>query len=157
MYLKALEAEEEGDVAKAFSLFLQGALLGDDGAQNAVGLAYDSGSGVEKDKKKAISWFKKAWRTGRQSYLCGNIALTYAELGNQRQAVYWWRKAVAQDDGDAALALAKFYMKSKPQKATDKVLSLLRMAVDCEESLEISPAAKEEAQESLDELTSQGR
>lgn len=153
LYFEALKVEESGDKVRAFSLFMQAATLGDDASQNAVGLAYDSGAGVDKDKDKAIAWFKKAWRTGNQPFYCENIALTYAETGRHRRAVYWWRKAIARGDGDAALALAKLLMKSNRRDVANQVLELLSMAADCQEYLDITPAGKEEASELLDRLS----
>ena len=150
MYLEGLSAEEEGDFDKAMQLFLRGAAHGDDNPMNAIGLLYDSGKGVEQDKVKAIEWFKKAYRPKKQICFCGNIALTYAEIGNRRQAIHWWQKAVAHKDGEAALDLAKYLMKSK------QVLDLLQIAADCEAPLDISPAGKEQAEDLLAILTSKG-
>jgi TPR repeat protein len=156
LYLEALEVEANGDVVTALTMFMEGAALGDGGAMNAVGLAYDSGAGVEKNKETAIVWFKKAWRTEKQSYLCINIALTYAQLGRHRPAMYWWRKALATGDGTAALSLAKYLMKSKGRKPRHRTLELLRMAATCHAPLDISPADKEEAQKLLKRFTAKG-
>jgi TPR repeat protein len=155
LYFKALKIEEDGNEVEAFRLFMQGAALGDDGAINAVGLAYDSGAGVEKDKGKAIAWYKKAWRTGKQVGYCENVALTYAEIGRHRRALYWWRKAVAIGSGGAALSLAKFLLKSKRREGFTQALDLLRMALTCEESWQICLDEKEEAQQLLDKLTAE--
>lgn len=128
--------------------------MGDDGAQNAIGLAYDSGSGVEQDKKKAIVWFKKAWKTGKQTGYCLNVALTYIEIGKRQRAMYWWRKAIASGDGSAALSLAKFLLETNKPKVSNRVLDLLKQAAESQESWQISPDEKEEAQELLDHLIS---
>lgn len=105
LYLKALKIEENGDFEKALRLFRQGAALGDAGAQNAVGLAYDSGQGVKKDKAEALKWFNKAHKSDGHTNYCGNVALSYAEMGQRRQAMHWWKKAIANGDGEAALGL----------------------------------------------------
>lgn len=154
LYFRALEVEESGDVAEALRLFRQGAALGDSGAQNAIGLAYDSGVNVEQDKDEAIAWFKKAWRTDKQSCYCSNIALTYAETGRRRQAMYWWQKAIELRDGDSALSLAKFLLKEKPVPVPNRIVDLLKVAAACEESLEITPDGKEQAEELLEMFTS---
>ncbi len=154
LYFKALELEEKGNYVEAFDLFMKGASLGDDGAQNAVGLAYDSGSGVEKNKEKALYWFKKAWRSDRKSYKCLNIALTYAEIGRRRQALYWWKKAISLGDGSAALALAKFLMSSDQRRSLNRAIDLLQMAVKSEDPWRISFEEREEARELLHSLKS---
>lgn len=154
LFFKALDLEKAGDALGSFKLFMQGSALGDDGAQNAVGLAYDSGAGVKKDKDKAIAWFKKAWRTGKQTGYCLNVALTYIEVGRRRQAMYWWQKAIALGDGSAALSLAKFLLKSERRAASNRILGLLRMAAECQKPWQISPDEREEAQQLLDKLTS---
>lgn len=153
-YFKALDLEKNGDLAGAFSLFMQGASLGDDGAQNAVGLSYDTGSGVEKDKDKAIAWFKKAWRTSKYTGYCLNVALTYAEIGRRRRAMYWWHKAIAKGDGSAALSLAKFLLESNRHQTSNRILGLLKMAAECQEPWQISPDEREEAQKLLEDLIS---
>ena len=150
LYFEGLKAEEEGEFDKAMQLFLRGAANGDDSAMNAIGLFYDCGKGVEQDKSKAIEWFKKAYRNKKQIYFCGNIALTYAEIGNRRQAIHWWQKAVSHKDGEAALDLAKYLMKSK------QVLDLLQMAANCEAPLDISPSGKEQTEDLLAILTRKG-
>lgn len=147
LYLEALKKQEEGDFMEALRLFRQGDALGDAGAQNAVGRAYDSGQGVEKDKNKALEWFKKAHKTDGHTNYCGNIALTYAEMGQRRQAIYWWKKAIANGDGGAAMELVKYLVTS------DQVLELLEMAAACEAPLHICPLDKEEAEDLLAILT----
>lgn len=147
LYFKALKVQEDGDLEAAFRLFMQGALLGDDAAQNAVGNAYSSGEGVEKDEKNGIKWYKKAHQTGKQPGCLANIAVTYAQMGRRAQAIRWWRKAVALGDGDSAMTLALYLMKSV------EVLELVKMAASCEENWQISPLGKEEAEDLLAMLT----
>ena len=149
MYFKALELDKEGDVAQALNLFRQGAELGDAGAQNCIGIAYDSGRGVEQNKQKAIEWFKRAWRNSKEPGYCVNVALTYEEVGKPRQALYWWRKAVASGDRTAALGFAKFLMKKNRSRFSEQIFDLLTSAAQGEEYMEISPNDKEEAQKLL--------
>lgn len=147
LYLKALKVQESGDFKEAFRLFMQGAALGYDAAQNAIGNAYSAGEGVEKDKNKALEWYKKAHKADGHTNFCGNIALTYAETGRRRQAIYWWRKAIANGDGEAAMSLALYLISS------EQVLELVKMAANCEAPLHISPLSKEEAEDLLAILT----
>ncbi len=147
LYFRAMELSDSGDFAASFPLFLQLALQGYGAAQNALALAYDRGEGVEKDKLTALKWFKKAHRTDGHTNYCGNIALTYAEIGKRRQAIYWWKKAIANGDRSDALEMAMFLIKS------DEVLEFLKFAAAGEAPTNISPAGKEEAEVLLAILT----
>lgn len=150
LYFKGLEAEANHEFTKAFELFMQGVALGDSSAQHALGCAYDSGKGVAQDKRTAIMWFKKAWRTSGDSVHINAIALTYIELGQPRQAIYWWNKAIALGDGSCALAFAKYLLEADPQASHSQILSLLQMAVALQPPISISKEEQEEAQELLD-------
>lgn len=147
LYFKAMEISDSGDVDAAFPLFMQCALNGDAGAQNAVDNAYASGQGVAKNQIKALEWHKKAHKTDGHTNFCGNIALAYAEMGKRRQAIYWWRKAIANGDGGAAMDLARYLVTS------DEALELLKMAANCNAPLHISPLDKEEVEDMLAILT----
>lgn len=145
MFDTALEKYEQEDFAGAFDLFLDAANLGDDGAQNYVGYMYDQGVGRDKDKQKALYWYKRAFRRSKHPAWAGNIALSYAEQGQSRRAIYWWRKAISLGDGDAALELAKFLIKAGRGKASNQVGDLLKAAAKCHAGLEITPDGQEEA------------
>ena len=117
---------EKGQKKKALALFLQAALLGNPSAQHNVGYFYDVGVGTKPDSKKALYWYKKAWRGNGQTDSCINIAHLYASRKNSRNAVLWWYKAIKQGDGDAALDLAKFYLGKGGKRNKAKALALLR-------------------------------
>jgi len=149
LYFKALDLQDKGAFAEAFILLMKGSSLGDAGAQHAVGLAYDQCLGVEQDKREAIRWFKKALRTGKQTFECVAIALTYIELGQRRRAIYWWRKAVELGDGSGALSFAKFLIKANRGKFDSQIINLLKIAANSQESWQISLDEKEEAEKLL--------
>ena len=154
LYFKALKLEEDGDVDAAFRLYMQCALAGEDGAQNAVGYAYDKGAGVKQDKEKAIFWYKKAWRTSHTSAWAVNTAITYAELGRRRPALYWWKKAMEVGGAGAALSLAKFLLNSQTRRDLTRIIDLVKMAAEGEARVDVSEDEKEEAQELLEKLSS---
>ena len=91
----ASEAEDSGRVQEARKLYLRAANLGDCGAQNNLGNLYSGIPGIRVNRKRALYWFKKSWRTGNESHACMNIASTYADMGDDRQARKWWRVAAA--------------------------------------------------------------
>lgn len=60
-------AEPAVDVqARIFNYFLERAEKGDASAQFIVGFRYESGSGAERDMKKAMSWYAKAASQGHE-------------------------------------------------------------------------------------------
>jgi TPR repeat protein len=139
---------EEGSIAwdagksrQAFALFLQAAELGDPGAQLNVGHFYETGESVRKDIAKALYWYKSAWRHGRQTGACSNIAQLHASAGRKRLAMSWWKKAVDRGDGDAALDLAKFLLRGN-KRTEIRATNLLNVAT---KSKRISPVGIGEA------------
>ncbi len=90
-------------------------------------------------------------RAGR-TYYCVGIALTYAEMGQRRRAMYWWQKPVVLGDGSAALSLAKFLIGTDKPKVSKRVIGLLKQAAASEEYVQITVDEKEEAEELLEKL-----
>lgn len=154
LYLKAMEAYEAEQFTEALHLFTQGADLGYAESQNMLGIMYNAGRGVEVNLDESLRWFKRAWRTERSTSFCMSIAVIYASVGRRRQALYWWKKAVAQDDCEAVLGLAKFLLETNRRKSIEQAVNLLRRAAACQEFSEISPASREEAQALLEEHSS---
>ena len=152
LYFAALRAEEEGDSEKALEMFHRGAALGDDSACNAIGLAYDAGNGVERNKERAIEWFKRAYNDGENISYCANIALTYAEIGQLEFADEWWNRAMESDDKSASLGYAKFLLKHGRYQSWQQIMDLLEVAATATARLEISEAEKEAARKLLNDL-----
>ncbi len=87
--MKNLRLAEEGDMA----------------AQFEMGMAYDCGTGVEKDPAKALDWYRKAAAQGK-GYAMIQIAHHY-EAGsgvekNIATAAEWFKKAQTTREGSAA-------------------------------------------------------
>lgn len=128
LLLKALKLSDAGQHKAAFRLFFDGAQRGDPMAQASTGVCFDSGEGVAKDLTQALYWYKRAWKNGAGTDVCMNVASLYASLNNRRQAVHWWRKAVALGDGDAALELADYLTAQQPRGWESDVKDLVRRA-----------------------------
>ncbi len=152
IYLEADEKEDAGDLVGAFDLFMQGARLGDADCQNRLGIIYGAGLGVGKSFSKAMYWHQRAWTTSRQSYLCSGIAVTYAQAGNQKQAEFWWHKALAQGDSSTALPLAKLLLKTRRRHDIARAIALLKFTVSRSVWKQISLADWEEARDLLLQL-----
>lgn len=153
LYLEADAKWDKGDYKAAFRLFMQGALAGDRHAMNRIGGMYGAGEGVEQDAVKALDWHKQAWRKCKDIYLCMNIAVSYAQLGQRRRTLYWWKKAAASGDGSAMLGLAKFLLETRRARKSQRVIELLQRALACHEWEEISVYEHEEAEALLAQMT----
>lgn len=84
---------------KAAEWYRRSAEHGYGDAQNTLGVILGDGHGVEKNVRGALLWLKRAFRGGDSSSAASNVAVTYRENGNLRQAVRWFRKVdVSRDD-----------------------------------------------------------
>ena len=148
LFLEAERYEEVGDFRNAFKCLLAAAQLGDAGGQLNLGNFYASGKGVRRNLERAAHWYKKAYKNG---YSTGalNLAIDRRNEGRVRSAVIWFKKAIAMNDGDACIALAKIYnARDGGQKAAGDLLRrALRLSRDY-----ISDDAKEKAESLLKEM-----
>ncbi len=88
------------------------ARAGDATAQVDVGYAYETGDGVAKDLKKAVSWYRKSADQGHKIGQC-NLGICYENgIGvekNPFQAFYWYKKAAEQGYRNAQANLGTCY------------------------------------------------
>lgn len=133
VFAQASQAVDSKDYPLAFRLFNELAHQQYIPAFKNLGLLYENGTGTIVDLRKALYWYKRGWRIAQDTGSCLNIADLYAKQGNQRQATYWWNRAIAVGDGEAALEYAKFILKQRGQdneRARQKVLHFLNMALE---------------------------
>ena len=95
-------------VVKAAHWFQRAAEHGYAPAQNNWGILLGNGDGVRKNVAEALLWLRKAFRAG-DGYAAQNIAVTYRENGDLRNAFKWFRKAADAGDGDALIQLGIHY------------------------------------------------
>jgi TPR repeat protein len=153
LFLEAERYEETGDFKSAFKSLLAGALLGDSGCQSNLGNFYASGKGTRRSLEKAAFWYKRAYRNGA-GYAASNLAIDRRNAGNIRSAVVWFKRAIAQKDGDACILLAKIY---KARKGGHKAaVALLRQSLRMKRNY-MTESGREEAESLLKELTDSGR
>lgn len=110
LFSQAELAEEIGDLNAAFDLLSRSARLGDIGAQVNLGNFYASGKGTEESFEKAARWYTRAYRNGSSSG-ANNLAIDLRNQGRTKEAIMWFKRAVALRDGDAAVELAKLLKK----------------------------------------------
>jgi TPR repeat protein len=127
-FFAANDAWDAGAHKKALSLFLKAAAAGETHALNSVGYFLDHGIGVQRNPAAARTWYRKAARAGDVAG-CANLAICYRDEGNFRWARYWFERAYAQGDGDAALELGRLFLWEGPNRNDHKVVHYLTQAV----------------------------
>src|SRR5262249_22435981 len=127
LFDKGLRAWDKGKSRQALDLFLEAANLSDSGAQLNLGHFYETGESCRKSVAKALYWYKRAWRQGRQTSACSNVAQLYADTGRKRAATLWWGKAIDHGDGEAALDYARFLLRNKARE--NRIIRLLKFAI----------------------------
>ena len=144
----ANDAWDAGAHKKALSLFLKAAVAGETHALNSVGYLLDHGVGVKQDSTAARQWYRKAARAGDIAG-CANLAICYRDEGNFRWARYWFERAYAAGDGDAALELGRLFLWEGPHKNHRKVVDYLTKAMAAPQ---VTPNGREEAGKLLKSL-----
>jgi TPR repeat protein len=148
LLVEAERYEEAGDFKRAFRCYFASAQLGDSSGQINLGNYYANGTGVRKSIEEAARWYKKAYRAGER---CGalNLAIDRRNAGRARSAVIWFKKAIAMNDGEACIELAKIYaaMESKQGSAIELLEQALLMS-----PTDISDSGREEAESLLREI-----
>ncbi|MGO8718949.1 MAG: tetratricopeptide repeat protein [Acidobacteriaceae bacterium] len=104
--------EERGDFRGAFRSLLIAAKKGDILSQLSLGNYYAFGRGVRKDLRESARWHKRVYRNGGLDGAL-NLSVNLEKQGNTRGAIAWLKRAVAMNDGDAHVRLAKIYLKSE--------------------------------------------
>jgi TPR repeat protein len=141
--------EERGDFHGAFKSLLAAAKLGDVGSQINLGNFYAAGRGVKKNLLEAARWYKQVYRNGQPTGAL-NLAVDLEKQGNIRGAVAWLKRAIAMNDGDAHLRLARIYQKKR--NGIQTAISLLEKAILLSPS-NISDQTREQADKLLKRLS----
>ena len=142
LWNRAEREDDRGRFISAFRLYQKAAKAGSLDVHVNLGYCYDIGRGVQRNRKRAMYWYKRAYRRGDYS-AASNIGTIYRDEGRTARALYWFRRAVALGLEDANLEIAKLYLKqgaSKPAAAYLK--KVLRAHNVCE-------ASQDEARELL--------
>jgi len=83
---------------KAVEWYRRSAQHGSPIGQGALGYFLSEGIGAKKNAREAIRWMKKAYLNIGSSSDANNVAITYRQIGNLREAVRWFRIAIAAGD-----------------------------------------------------------
>lgn len=125
----------EGDYEKALDLLMPLAIEGDPEAQNAVGVLYMEGWGVDRDYREAMSWLRKSAEQGD--------AIAYFNLGKMYEngwgvtqdcleAMTWYREPAERGDPVAQVNLGGLFSVGTQCVAQDdqKAMTWFRRAAD---------------------------
>lgn len=98
--------------ATAKDRYRKAAALGNDRAQNQLGIMYDHGRGVPEDDAKAVFWYRQAAERGN-AWGQHNLGYMY-EYGlavpkDYKRAGYWYKKAADQGNARAKYRLGHLY------------------------------------------------
>jgi TPR repeat protein len=141
--------EDAGDFDGARHAFEAGAALGDPACWSRLGLMFDNGVGCEVDKERAMSCYRRAWRS-HDLCAANNIAILYREAGNRRAMFQWFQRAVGVGDGDALVEVAKCYLEGIGVRRN--VAAAIRALTEATASRCITPAGIGEAESILADL-----
>ena len=107
-------------IGKSIDGLREAAEKGDIEAQSYLGLCYLEGFGVEKDRDRAIEYFRMAGEQGSGEAQFA-IGMMYVQEKRLDEAVDWFRKAAGNDSYEAMLFMGRIYENGmddiKPDKA----------------------------------------
>ena len=87
---QALEAREQGRHAVAIRALVHWAERGDGTAFHMLGFMYDTGQGTRRNRKKALYWYLRAYRSG-WAIAASNIATMYRDSLQPRLEFAWYK------------------------------------------------------------------
>ncbi len=128
------------DIKKAVHWLRLSANHGNPSAQNHLGICLSNGEGVEKNEIEALYWTKKALKNGSVC-AANNIATIYRDMGNNRRAFFWYRRAAESGDYDAYVEIGERYYKGTGVRknyvaAVECYKKAIRATCICEDSRE---------------------
>jgi len=143
--------EDAGEFDAARRAFEAGAALGDPNCWSRLGSMFDNGIGYPVDKARAMSCYKRAWRS-RDICAANNIAILYRETRKWRLMFQWFQRCVAEGDGDALVEIAKCYRDGIGVRKNRA--AAIRALTEAATSQSITPTGIEEARAILADLQS---
>jgi TPR repeat protein len=151
LFIRAAKQEEKGKFRSAFLLYLAAAKSGDTSCQVNVGNFYDDGTGVRRNRKAALYWYKRAYRRG-DACAANNIGVMWRNEKKLKRAVQWFKKSVRLGNEEANLEIAKYYLghEHNQVKAIRHLEKVLR-------SNTVSEAGMEEAMALLKQTKTQAK
>jgi len=133
-YEQGRKAYINGDYETAYDILQPLAEDGDSEAQKMLGIMYDYGHGVEKNKQKALTWYLKSARQGQTAvqYQVGSKYFHGEDVEqNYRKAAEWWQRAASDGQMDAQFNLGLMYFRGLSLEQDDRrAAELFRAAAE---------------------------
>ena len=97
--------DDDEAYVNAAEWYRRGAELGDDGSMLNTGFCYGAGQGVEKDRSKALEWYRKAYEIKGKcaGKAACNIGILFGNDGDYESAAEWYRRGAELGDDHAML------------------------------------------------------
>jgi len=109
---------------KAVSLWIHAASVGNVDAQAALGLAYEKGTGTEKDMAEAAKWYLAAAENGHPVAQFNIAAMLAAGTGTERNPVHaykWFSIVAAKAEGEVKEKAEHFAAKIKEKLSAEEL------------------------------------
>jgi TPR repeat protein len=150
LFIRATEEEEIENLRSAFRLCLAAATAGDTSCQLNLGNFYDAGTGVRRNRKSALYWYKRAFRRGEGS-AANNIGVLWRNEEKPKRALEWFKKSVRLGNEEANLEIARYYLQGEPNpvKAIRYLKRVLRSNCVTEAGLEEATKSIKQAKRDL--------
>jgi len=131
----------KGKLREALDQFRIGAKEGDPSCILLVGYFYDAGFGVQKDRLKAMQWYRSAHRRGDSGSAANNIGMILSRERNYAGAMRWFRRAISRGNSGARLHIAEMLAKrGKKSQAIDELTKLIAANDAAAETIEQASA-----------------
>lgn len=119
---EGLTAYNKKEYLSALQEFKPLAEQGSADAQNALGVMYENGFGVEKNDGQAIRWYRQAAEQGNENAQF-NLGVLFDNRQDYTEAVRWYRKAAEQGNKSGQARLGSLYVLGQGV-AADKVQAI---------------------------------
>jgi len=117
LYERANRAWAGGRLRIAFRLLLAAAVGGEHRAFETLAQFYDFGKGTKPNRRKALYWYRQAYRHGSDS-AANNLGCIWRDRKRRKDALLWFRRAIRLGDDDANLNIAKMYLGLKRRRTS---------------------------------------
>jgi TPR repeat protein len=126
LYQLAEKHWTDGELRRAFRLFLAAAKTGLVPAFDRVAQFYDNGWGVKTNFDAALYWYEQAYRNGHSEHrralrlglttIANNIGCILRDRGERKKSIGYFQRAAKLGDGDANLNIAKVYLLNEDRR-----------------------------------------
>lgn len=120
LLLQTLPGDSQHDYPTIHNQYRSAATAGDADAQYKLGVLYNIGIGVKRDRDAAQNWFEQAAAQNHAAaqYQAGKYFAQYSKTADPERERIWYEKAAAQGNADAQYELGHLYADDSMLKET---------------------------------------